>query len=40
MNVYGSACSFLVSAQERNQRKRLGDALAAKSFVIADIIKQ
>ena len=29
--------SFLVAAQETNQRKRLGDALAAKSFVTAII---
>ena len=30
-------CSFLVAAQETNQRKRLGDALAAKSFGAASI---
>ena len=28
-----------MSAQETNQRKRLGDALAAKSFVIAEVIQ-
>ena len=28
-------CSFLVSAQEMNQRKRLVDALAAKYFAAA-----
>ena len=29
-------CSFLVSAQETNQRKRPGEALSAKSFATAD----
>ena len=29
-------CSFLVSAQETNQRKRPGEALSAKSFDAAD----
>ena len=28
-------CSFLVAAQETNQRKRLGDVLTAKAFVTA-----
>ena len=36
----GKTCSFLVSAQETNQRKRLGEALTAKSFVSADINRQ
>ena len=36
--IHGFAgCSFLVAAQETNQRKRLGDALAAKSFFTADL---
>ena len=29
-------CSFLVSAQETNQRKRPGEALSAKPFDAAD----
>ena len=40
MIVYTNRCSFLVTAQERNQRKRLGDALAAKSFFTAEINRQ
>ena len=32
-------CSFLVSAQETNQRRRLGEALTAKSFVTVKTIR-
>ena len=32
-------CSFLVAAQETNQRKRLGEALTAKPFVTASVYR-